>query len=664
MASLLASSCASHNSVQVSTLDAGQFAEQVVVQRGLTQSLIPAAGFEHINTLSGERSFHSDVQYFETVMSYGLNTEASNTFLMVNAYLSSNQHVQGLAFFEAYLKRYKNNMNQETRATYLSAYAILRATYAEQVPLTSRIGWVNDTFDMLEEASRLTDNKNPIVHWASGLIYAQVPFFFFKKDAAYAELNWLADRPETEPLSGFYREVYHHLARLHAKDGHTKLAEQFLKKSGYEDYEPKSMFMGWFTSSRDKGASMAGVQALKEVVPGRVFALYGFGFSDVYFVVSKDGNELIAIDAGTQPTSLQAAHEFLMARHPDLPPITTAIITHAHWDHIGGLTYLRELNPNLIVYGRENYAGTLDRANRDHSYEQFRSAEFDHEWTTSYRPDRVVAQRTGITLAGSRYELIPVVGGETEDALLVHMPDIDVVFVGDILMPFYGEPWVEEGYIDGAMATMDEVISLNPTQILHGHYPLTFMYGLEPMKEYRKGYEWLVASTRLHIRNGYSAKDIMRLNLIPPGLEKHPEAYASYLAPRDHVIARTADHMVGIWQEDITGKDPEGLYNLTSIEYGRLLEVYLDLSPRQVAKALRKMIKGGDNELALHLALAAEIRYPSRSKITKLKEQAADQLRSSAQYFDPFKFVAYTEMMGKEHKPISLARVTDGATPN
>jgi hypothetical protein len=35
-----------------------------------------------------------------------------------------------------------------------------------------------------------------------------------------------------------------------------------------------------------------------------------------------------------------------------------------------------------------------------------------------------------------------------------------------------------------------------------------------------------------------------------------------------------------------------------------------------------------------------------------LKEEAADRLRSAAQYLDPFKFVTYTELIGKEHKPI------------
>lgn len=76
------------------------------------------------------------------------------------------------------------------------------------------------------------------------------------------------------------------------------------------------------------------------------------------------------------------------------------------------------------------------------------------------------------------------------------------------------------------------------------------------------------------------------------------------------------------------------------------------LSAREVRKALRRMLDGGDNELALQMAVAAEARHPEDAAITRLKEEAGDRLRSLVQYFDPFKFVTYTEMIGKEHPAI------------
>ena len=416
--------------------------------------------------------------------------------------------------------------------------------------------------------------------------------------------------------------------------------------------DPKAMFMGWFTSTAE-GATMSPEPVLHEIVAGRIFALFGFGFSDVYFVLSDNRRELIAIDAGTQPRSLRAAHEFLLARHPDLPRITTALITHAHWDHIGGHEYLRSHNPEIRIHGRENYEGVVDRVLRSHSYKQFRGADFDPAWVTGYAPDVAVSERTQITIGDTRVQLIPVTGGETEDAMLIHLPDLSTVFVGDIVMPWYGEPWVNEGYVGDVLQTIDTVISLGATHILHGHHPLTALYGPEALPAFRDAYAWLLPTVLDHLRHGYAAKDIVRLNLIPPGLQEHPEAYLAYAAARDNVISRIADQMTGIWQEDVTGQEPQGLDQITSVEYGRMLGDYLGLSARGSARMLRRMIVNGDNELALRFAVAAERRFGADNRILELKREAADRLRSAAQFFDPFRFVTYTELSGQEHHPMS-----------
>ena len=86
-----------------------------------------------------------------------------------------------------------------------------------------------------------------------------------------------------------------------------------------------------------------------------MYVLTGFEFTEYYFVVSDDGRELIGIDAGTRPDSAQAAYEALRAYAPNLPELTTIFITHSHWDHVGGHSYFRSLNPQLRFYARSNY---------------------------------------------------------------------------------------------------------------------------------------------------------------------------------------------------------------------------------------------------------------------------------------------------------------------
>ena len=615
-------------------------------------SLQPASAFSEFEALKRDRSFHPTLNLLETLLSHGENTEPRAVMSLVNAYVSANQQDIGEPFFAKLLELYGERMPNDLRAVYLVGYSIIRATLAGRIPIWRRIAWVKATFRHLEEARLLTGGQHPLVRWAAGVIYAQVPGFFGKKRQAFEDLNWLLAHPETAPNFGFYREAHRLLSRLHAADGDENAAELHRRLSGFGDQDPKALFTGWFTSGPE-GTTMSPEPTLREIVPGRVFALFGFGFSDIYFVLSEDGRELFAVDAGTQPHSLQAAHELLLSHYPSLPNVTAAFITHAHWDHIGGHSYLRAQNPDIRFYGRSSYRPVVERVLRQHSYHFFRGGDFRPEWVGDYRPDVEIERDAHVTIGGTRIEFLPVDGGETEDAMLVHFPELGVVFVGDIVMPWYGEPWVEEGSLDGAVQAMDRALSLNAEHMLHGHHPLTLLYGSEVMAVFRDAFVWLRRATTHYLRRGFSAKDVIRENLIPPGLERHSAAYLAYAAARDNVIARMADRWTGIWREDRTGQEPEGLDQITAEEHGRMLERYLSLTAGASAKMLRKMLDEGDNELALRFAVAAERRFGADDRIIDAKQEAADRLRSAAQFTDPFRFVTYTELSGRTHGPMT-----------
>jgi glyoxylase-like metal-dependent hydrolase (beta-lactamase superfamily II) len=625
-----------------------------IEKRGRTVSAVPEIPPQQSQFGSADRSFHSPLFLLETLLSYGQTEDPRLIMQAVNGYINAQQQAIGIQLFDGILDRYRENMSKDTEAVYLSGLAILRTTHADNVPLLKRITWVNDSFTLLDRAFSLTAGEHPMVHWAAGMIYSQVPAFFFKKKLAYKHLHWLVDRPETEPVYGFYREVYHQLSKLYLSDSNKTEAERFLKRSGFDDYQPKSLMMGWFTNG-PSGTAMTPEPILKEIVPGRIFALFGFGFSDIYFVLSDNDQELIAIDAGTTPRSLKAAHEFLLSHYPNLPDITTALITHSHWDHIGGHEHLRSHNPQIEIYGRDNYRPVVDRVLRSHSYTFFRGEDFDHSWVRSYTPTHPVSEETEILVGGTRIRLKPVTGGETEDALIIHMPVLDTVFVGDVVMPWYGEPWVNEGFIDDTLTTIEDVLSCKASNILHGHHPLTMLFGPENLKAFRKVYSWLVETAKDHAAHGFSAKNIIRLNLVPPDLIAAPELYLAYSASRDTIIARTVSKMTGIWREDETGQSPEGLDVITSAEHGRMLEVYLGLSAGQTAGVIKRMLSNGDNELALQFAVAAEQRYGTTTALITLKEEAADRLRSTTQYLDPFKFTTYSEIINRPQKPMPIS---------
>ena len=134
-----------------------------------------------------------------------------------------------------------------------------------------------------------------------------------------------------------------------------------------------------------------------------------------------------------------------------MPELTTVFITHSHWDHVGGHTYFRTLNPRLHFYARCNYGEEIARevGAPDVFGKQFFGEGFSLDNVRSFKPDITVDRRTDLKIGGTRIELIPVQGGETHDAMFIYLPDESVLFVGDFIMPYLGAPFVEEGDLQG-----------------------------------------------------------------------------------------------------------------------------------------------------------------------------------------------------------------------
>jgi hypothetical protein len=169
----------------------------------------------------------------------------------------------------------------------------------------------------------------------SGLVRAQVPGFFGERDAAMQDLVWCVAHTDKAPHLGWMREVYFHLAALHRQRGEDVAALRYQALSGFDTEVKPATFTTPFAEDARAGHTFS-PRGIREVVPGTVYLLSGFEFTEYYFVVSADRRELIAIDAGTRSDTARAAHEALRARVQSLPPLTTVLVTHAHWDHVGG----------------------------------------------------------------------------------------------------------------------------------------------------------------------------------------------------------------------------------------------------------------------------------------------------------------------------------------
>jgi glyoxylase-like metal-dependent hydrolase (beta-lactamase superfamily II) len=390
-------------------------------------------------------------------------------------------------------------------------------------------------------------------------------------------------------------------------------------------------------------------------VPGRVYALSGFEFTEYYFVVSDDRRELIGIDAGTRPDSAKAAYEALRAYAPNLPELTTVFITHSHWDHVGGHTYFRTLNSRLRFYARSNYAEEIARELGAPGVfdKEFFGEAFSPDNVRSFKPDLTVDRRTELRIGGTRIELIPVEGGETHDAMLIHLPDQGVMFVGDFIMPYLGAPFVEEGDFQGLMDAIDVVVQKNPRYLLHGHEPLTRNFNSVNMLAHLKvDLTWLREQVLAAIRRGDERGAIHQANLIPPGLlNDQPDVYQPYLILREHVIDRLYDQNVGYWQPDL-----EGLEHITRADHAELLVDYLGVSERHLVNAVERLTADGKYELAASLLESAGDRFEHSSSVASAKRLVYLKLMEKHQNTDPFKFIIYSGKIREQTPQIIVTK--------
>jgi len=602
---------------------------------------------------SAAASHRPELEYLKAVNSVGPPEDPQLLFLLMAEYSNANRQGEGAEFFTARLKEFEPRLADSQKALYLSAIGLLRAQHASSVSLIHRVGYVKETIGILDQAKQLSGGKIFVVNWIAGIVRAELPGVFHQKKAAEAELAWCLENIDKAPHVGWLREVYYHLGKLALADGDQTKAQDYLRRSGYKDFDRPITLTTSFSEDAATGNAFV-PRRISEIVPGRVYALSGFEFTEYYFVVSDDRRELIGIDAGTRPDSAKAAYEALQAYAPGLPELTTVFITHSHWDHIGGQTYFRSLNPRLKFYARSNYEEEIALGNAGDIFrKQFFGTRFNFDDVRSFKPDVTIDRRTELKIAGTRIELIPVQGGETHDAMFIHLPDLGVMFVGDFIMPYLGAPFLEEGDLQGLLDAIDIVVQKNPQYLLHGHEPLTRNFtSAALLSELKTDLEWLREQVLIAIRRGDERAAIYQANLTPPGLLKgRPDVYLPYLILREHVIDRLYDQNVGYWQPNLQGLD-----HLTRADHTELLVDYLSVSERQFVKAVERLAADGKYELAASLLESSGDRFDHSSAVANAKRLVYLKLMEKNQNTDPFKFILYSGKIGEQTPQMAAAK--------
>jgi glyoxylase-like metal-dependent hydrolase (beta-lactamase superfamily II) len=620
----------------------------------------PAAG-----TAQRPGGLPPELQYLKEVNSWGPPADPQLLFLLMAQYGNAGRAAEGASYLDELRRRFDPQLTDIQRALYLTAIASLRGQAAGKVFLLRRIGWVRDTLSLLDEADRLSRGQIFITHWTSGLVRAQLPSFFGQRDQAISDLQWCLQHADKAPHPGWLREVYFQLAGVHRARGDAVLAERYQSLSGYTALTKPAVFTTPYTEDPATGHSFA-PRRVREIVAGSVYLVSGYEFTEYYFIVSADRHELIAVDAGSRADAAHEAMDALRATVPGLPPLTTVLITHAHWDHVGGQRYFRSLQPAPRFIGRGNYAQELAKgAGRDTAtFERFFGKSFRIDDVLAYKPDVAVDRTIEVAVGGTRLRLIPAASGETDDAMFIHLPEHGVLFVGDAFMPYLGAPFLEEGGPEGLLAAIDQVSALKPRVLLHGHEPLTRTFdSAQVLDGLRPQLAWLHGAVLHEMSLGHERAAVQQANLMPPELSRSsPRVHLAYLLLRENAINRIFDQHSGYWQNGLKGLDA-----LTDADHGSALVDYLGVSETQLGEAVRRMVADGHHELAAQTLRWARARLPRTEHMDELQRLVHLKLMEKYQEFSPFKFILYAAQIDQGlpaiSAPAAAGRPVDNAAP-
>jgi glyoxylase-like metal-dependent hydrolase (beta-lactamase superfamily II) len=479
-----------------------------------------------------------------------------------------------------------------------------------------------------------------------GLALAELPAEAGRAEQAVADLEFVLAVRDQFP-SNMIRAVYHGLALAYTALGRDDLAAKAAADSGLSSAPAEARLQfgsGWANPADGFHFSSP---RIVEVAPG-VRVAQGYDFADFGFVSTDSG--AVAIDAGTAERRVHAALTAAGLRADD---VSHVILTHAHFDHAGGIGALT--GPRVMAQTgfpselRQQHAHVLPFRYFTGSGAGFGSADADAK-PAEIAVDQLIADQTTVSIGGTEFALYPTTGGETSDALMVYLPASGVLFTGDVMMPYLGAPFFAEGSPDGMLDTLALIAELHPRVLVHGHTTLTELFTVDVLPGLRAALTELRDQSLAGIDRGLTLTGVLEANVLPEVLREHPAAVGPYLAIRDHFAQRLYHQHSGYWQPDGQGLEP-----VAPADRAAALDLMADGRPEPFASAARTLLAQRDPALALEIITAGLTRHPDVPELARLRQQALYRLMERHQLQDPFRFLVYAELAGVEIGPFATS---------
>ena len=555
------------------------------------------------------------------------NAEPLIAIIAAQEFIAARHERDGYEYFQ------KLAREQPQRPVLVSLEGLLQARAAGEIALLSRVSWVEDAIRKLDRGAEADPGAGRLLR---GLVFADLPERFGKAKQAVADLEASLDSRESFP-GDLDRALYRGLARAFHTQGNEGRSREMQQRAGIRSLDDGEVASN-FSVGAEEGFRFTNPKLVREA--DGVYVAEGFDFANIAFLVDAAG--VVAIDAGTTAETAGAAKKAL--RQITDAPIRLVILTHSHWDHVGGLAAIRE--PGTVVIARADFAGELRR---------MRSSQRTFSWFFGKRPvgldvrvDRTVSSKESLRFGKLELQLIPVSGGETDDALFIHLPRQGLLFVGDAFMPYLGPPFLSEGSPDGYLEALAQVRALAPRRLIHGHPPLTRYFNMDAAPGLEMALRDLHDRYLPDVLRSRPIADILHDEYLPPSLREAPKAVLPYLLVRDHFLQRLHLQNAGYWQAD-----GEGMEVLTRSEWAALLDEMGQRSEAPFVRLVENLLARGDGPLALNVAEMGLLRHPANEKLQRARAKALSMLIERYGPVDPFRFIIYSQWANAPLRPVA-----------